>query len=109
MDKGWQDIGYHLYVEADGTLNMGRPLSNPGAHCRGENSRSFGIAYCGGLNAQGNPTFTMTVTQAKCIRAIISHLQEITGKHIPLYGHREFKPTFCPGFDVHDDQTWPDV
>ena len=41
--KGWSDIGYHFYIEKDGTVFFGRPLERNGAHVRGFNSDTLGI------------------------------------------------------------------
>ena len=41
--RGFSDIGYHFVVRLDGTIEAGRPLELPGAHCRGHNLRSIGV------------------------------------------------------------------
>ena len=48
--NGWDDIGYHYVVRLDGSLEYGRPVQVPGAHCRGENKSSIGICYIGGMD-----------------------------------------------------------
>ena len=45
--NGWDDIGYHYVVRLDGSLEYGRPVQVPGAHCRGENKSSIGICDIG--------------------------------------------------------------
>lgn len=45
--KGWAGIGYHFLIRKDGTVEMGRPLVNQGAHVEGINHRSLGIAFSG--------------------------------------------------------------
>lgn len=52
-NRGFKDIGYHYYVERDGTLHEGRPLEEIGAHCRLHNTHSIGICYEGGLDEDG--------------------------------------------------------
>jgi len=99
--NGWADIGYHFYIEHDGEIKEGRPLHMNGAHTRGENRQGIGIAYCGGI-LHGEPSCTMTEEQARSIKLCVEHLRELLGKPLPLYGHRDFKATFCPGFDVED-------
>jgi hypothetical protein len=47
--RGWTDIGYHFYIELDGTIKKGRDIDKTGAHCKGHNRNSIGICYCGGV------------------------------------------------------------
>ena len=62
--QGWSDIGYHYVILLDGTVQEGRPISQPGAHCKGMNARSIGICYIGGLAADGKtPKDTRTTAQ----------------------------------------------
>ncbi len=106
LGKGWSDIGYHLYVEADGSISMGRPLHKRGAHCSGRNMMSFGIAFVGGLK-DGEPTNTLTPKQREALVACIAELRKLTGKELPVYSHRDFKATFCPGFDASKEDWTP--
>jgi len=103
---GWRDIGYHYYIDADAELHIGRPVRMRGAHTLGQNADSIGIAYCGGMKG-GRQHFTMTYEQSQTVLDLIQRLRDVTGKELPLFGHRDFKPTFCPGFDVHDEKAWP--
>ena len=52
--------GYHFVVLTDGTIETGRYLSEIGAHVSGQNSRSIGICYVGGLDANGKAADTRT-------------------------------------------------
>ena len=36
--RHFKDIGYHYYIERDGSLHKGRPLEEPGAHCHLHNT-----------------------------------------------------------------------
>ena len=46
----WSDIGYHYIIRNDenGTIEQGRPIERAGAHVRGHNQESIGIAVCWG-------------------------------------------------------------
>jgi N-acetylmuramoyl-L-alanine amidase len=44
--NGWRDIGYHFLVRKDGTLQVGRPLDQYGAHLEGAND-TIGICVTG--------------------------------------------------------------
>lgn len=46
--NSWTDIGYHYVIRRDGTIEDGRPIERPGAHVKGHNSNSIGIAWVGG-------------------------------------------------------------
>lgn len=47
ISQGWKDIGYHYLIDYKGVLHNGRRVSFPGAHCKGHNAHSIGIAYIG--------------------------------------------------------------
>ena len=53
--RGFKCCGYHYYVRTDGEICTMRPVERVGAHARGYNEHSIGIAYEGGLDAQGRP------------------------------------------------------
>ena len=46
-ERGFSMIGYHFVVLRNGTVETGRPLTQPGAHCKGHNSTSIGVCYIG--------------------------------------------------------------
>ncbi len=98
--NGWSDIGYHFVVRLDGTVEPGRPLAQPGAHCRGHNARSVGICYVGGLAADGRtPKDTRTPAQRAALLTLIRELkQQFPGAAI--HGHRDFATKACPSFDA---------
>lgn len=100
--KGWYDIGYHLYVEYDGKVKMGRPLHKAGAHCYGQNSYAVGIAFVGGLDNDGEQAVTISPAQQKAVAFLIKELREVSGKPLSVHSHNEFRNTFCPGFDASE-------
>lgn len=44
------DIGYHYFIEPDGTPKKGRDLDMIGAHCHNHNENSIGICLAGQTN-----------------------------------------------------------
>ena len=50
LARGFDDIGYHYLIYTDGTLHLGRPVEQVGAHAYGHNQHSIGICYVGGLD-----------------------------------------------------------
>ena len=49
LQRGFNGCGYHFYITGEGIIHPMRPLDRIGAHARGFNARSVGIAYEGGL------------------------------------------------------------
>lgn len=97
--RGFDGIGYHYVIHLDGTVEAGRQLNEVGAHCKGHNSRSIGIAYVGGTDKDGNPKDTRTPEQRKSLRLVVSHFLDYFPE-ATVHGHREFANKACPCFDV---------
>ena len=112
LKRGFKDIGYHFLIHLDGTVERGRPWDQPGAHARGYNVESIGIAYVGGI-LDGKPKDTRTVAQFHSLRACVA----IIKAQYPLVnvvGHRDLSVDLngdgvisknewmkaCPCFDV---------
>ena len=47
-ERKWSDVGYHLIIHRRGDIAEGRPIDRAGAHCKGANKHSVGIASVGG-------------------------------------------------------------
>ena len=104
-DNGWSGIGYHYLVCLDGVVEVGRGINVVGAHCKGHNANSVGIAYVGGRDKKGRFADTRTEAQKESLRMLISKLtcQAVeAGFGIPrVYGHRDLDPCKeCPCFDA---------
>jgi len=100
--QGWECIGYHYLITLDGKIEKGRPEWKIGAHCKGHNNVSIGIAYVGGVDYQGKPKDTRTEAQK---RALVQLLREVRGRYpkATIHGHNEFAAKACPSFNV---QKW---
>ena len=100
--RGWRDIGYHFVIMQDGTVERGRHIKHIGAHTLNINAQSVGVAYCGGVDAEGNAKDTMTVKQAKAFRELYKGLVTIFGE-LELKGHNDFnQKKECPSFKVKE-------
>ena len=102
--RGYEDVGYHFIIFEDGRVEEGRSIKFQGAHCKrgGHNRHSIGIAYVGGLNAQGVTEDTRTPAQRASMLLLIRKIS--LQYHVPVYGHRDFDKTkFCPCFDAHTE------
>lgn len=98
--RGFRTIGYHYLIRLDGTICPGRPENEIGAHCKGENARSVGICYAGGLASDGKtPKDTRTAAQRASLRRLVADLRE-RYPGATVHGHREFAAKACPCFDV---------
>jgi len=114
--RGFKKIGYHFYIRKNGTVNKGRMVVGTtgdfetGAHSKGENTRSVGIAYEGGvtLDAPNSGFDTRTPAQIKAMVGLIDRLRQhyLDAK---VTGHRDMPgaATQCPGFDA--SAWWADV
>ena len=99
---GWRGCGYHYVIPTDGTIERGRPETQIGAHCKNHNSHSIGVAYVGGLAADGKtPCDTRTEAQKRALERLLSELHKRYPKAL-IVGHSDLDPQkpCCPGFDV---------
>lgn len=99
--RGWSDIGYHFVIFADGRVEKGRPVQLSGAHCKGHNSHSIGIAYIGGILKDGTPADTRTFKQKQAIIKLIKQLKLAYPSITRVSGHRDYANKACPCFDAH--------
>jgi N-acetylmuramoyl-L-alanine amidase len=97
--RGWSDIGYHIMIYLDGTVHEGRPIERSGAHCKGQNKNSIGIAYVGGVDKDMNPKDTRTEEQKEALCNILEHYKTKYPK-VEIFGHRDFSSKACPSFDA---------
>ena len=88
--RGYSDIPYHFVITADGAVHATRPLERMGAHCKGHNADSIGIALMGNLD-RVPPT-------EQQVAALTRLLAELRRKYpVPVYGHNDLRATACPG------------
>ena len=99
-ERGFSEIGYHYVVYLDGSVHEGRDIAKAGAHCKGQNARSIGVCYVGGMDAAGkHPKDTRTPAQKAALRGLVAKLKaEYPGATV--HGHNEFAAKACPCFDA---------
>jgi N-acetylmuramoyl-L-alanine amidase len=103
LAKGWNDIGYHFYIDLDGAINKGRDIDKMGAHCKGHNRNSIGICYCGGVEADGKtPKDTRTQEQKDSLLHVLKTLKAMYPEAV-IYSHNEFANKACPSFDATEE------
>lgn len=101
LDRGFNDIGYHFLIRLDGTVEAGRPLETVGAHCKGHNANSIGIAYVGGLDKNGRPKDTRTLPQKESMRRLVHDLKQCFPR-LEVHCHNEYSTKACPCFSVSE-------
>lgn len=102
LDRGWRDIGYHIVIELDGSVHLGRAFTEIGAHTYGYNAGSIGICYVGGTDTDGQACDTRTDAQRVALRAVVATLKGIYPE-ATVHGHNEFSNKACPSFDVQTE------
>jgi hypothetical protein len=109
--RGWGDMGYHLLIDAAGTVYEGRAGSarafdgGPvavGAHVRGHNGGALGIGLIGTFTDRP-PAPRMRVALVSVLRRLsaalgIDPLGTVEEGTVPaICAHRDLAPTSCPG------------
>ena len=118
LSRGWSDIGYHWFIERDGSIRKGRPETKTGAHVYGHNKDNLGICLSGGISESGKPEDNFTPEQYDSLLWLIdSKVSQYGVKLVDVKGHRDYSPDLngdgkitknefikiCPCFDV---QAW---
>lgn len=80
-ERGWKDIGYHYFIELDGTLRKGRSDWSVGAHCTGVNSTSIGVCMVGVKNFSDNQLKTLRELLIELMRKYSLGVESITGHY----------------------------
>jgi hypothetical protein len=93
LDRGFLAIGYHFVLSPTGRIFRGRPLDRMGAHVKGHNRGTVGIALMGDFERE-RPTLAALAALAAVRTRLVPG-----GARLPLLGHREHsgQATACPG------------
>ena len=97
--RGFQGIGYHYLIGLNGETWNGRPIEVIGAHTLGQNARSIGVCYVGGMDLSDKPADTRTLAQKNALVTLLKSLKAQFPK-ATIHGHREFAAKACPCFDA---------
>lgn len=92
--RNWSDIGYNFLVGGDGAVYEGRSWDTVGAHTKGYNIKSIGIALIGTFNTVVPPE-----RQIVALQQLIEYGVQLNkiDKDYKLFGHRQLIPTLSPG------------
>ena len=91
---GYRNIGYHYVIESVANqykIIPGRAETDTGAHAIGQNNNSIGICLVGNFMEEEPPE-----AQIQTLIYLIKDIYNRYGK-LPIYGHRDFNATSCPG------------
>lgn len=97
--RGWADIGYHFGIDRFGQVLQGRPIEVVGAHVRGFNTPSVGVAFLGTDNRNVED---LTVEFMRSFNQVREHVEARVGRKLDLSGHRDHGRTACPGDEMYD-------
>lgn len=108
---GWKNPGYHILIEDDGTVHQLLPFDKISNGVKGHNSESINISYIGGINADGFPKDTRTLSQQSAILdSIRKALEWVMSRQnaVPeIIGHRDLNPQkACPSFNAKRELGW---
>lgn len=92
-ERGFSDVGYHFFIQRDGTIQTGRGIDAIGAHCKGINSESIGICL------HGKTYFTKE--QFEALTRLYKELILIYPDS-KIIGHYEKSDKTCPNFIIED-------
>ena len=100
LARGFNDIGYHFYIDLYGEIHKGRDIDKIGAHCKGHNRNSIGICYCGGVEADGKtPKDTRNTEQRRSLVAVLRTLKAMYPNAV-IHSHNDFANKACPSFNA---------
>ncbi len=92
-ERGWNDVGYHLFIRKNGQLEAGRSLEQSPAAQKGNNRGT--IAIC--LHGLDEDKFTEA--QFDTLRSLCVVINNAYGGDLTFHGHREVASKACPVFD----------
>ena len=98
--RGFNGIGYHYVIDQQGNIYNTRDEKVKGAHCKGKNEASIGIAYIGGIDgSKAVACDTRTFAQR---RALVSLIVDICSRYdiTSIAGHNKYANKDCPCFDA---------
>jgi N-acetylmuramoyl-L-alanine amidase len=105
--NGWRDIGYHRFIEEDGTVQPGRRDDEVGSHAGGFNQNTLGICVSGHGDFEDFNEKQMTALVRQC--ATWCRTYHLTADDV--IGHRETDDhggppvsKTCPGTKVDMDR-----
>ena len=91
LERGFNGIGYHFFIDKKGVLHKGRSLENIPASQKGHNTGSIAICVSG-LN-------DFTKASLSTLKALCEAINISYNNNITFHGHCEVSNKSCPVFD----------
>lgn len=95
LSRGFDDVGYHYFIQRNGEIQQGRDEWRVGAHCVGYNTNSIGICLHG-KNKFNSMQFDAA---ARLCRKLINKYEINTLDILPHNQLSQVGKT-CPNFDI---------
>ncbi|XP_050784203.1 peptidoglycan recognition protein 1 [Gopherus flavomarginatus] len=92
--NGWDDIGYNFLIGEDGKVYEGRGWSTRGAHAKGWNDKSLGLAFLGNFSSRV-PSAAALFAARRLIQCAVS--RGSLSRSYTLKGARDVISTISPG------------
>lgn len=92
--RKWADVAYNFLVAPDGIIFEGRGWTTTGAHARGQNSTSIGVAYI------GDGRLPVSAAAKTSIKWLADEADRKFGR-LKRVGHTDVGSTVCPGSVLH--------
>ena len=97
--RGWVRIGYHYFINKNGTIETGRNPHEVGAHAKGYNGKSVSVCLAGGVDDNNNPDPYFSSQQWEALFCLVNTLTFMF-RDAKVVGHGELVGSNCPGFSV---------
>jgi len=101
-EKNFDGIGYHVFIQRDGTVQYGRNFDHIGSHAIRHNDGSIGICLAGGVADNGDPEANYTDAQWQSLDHQVLPALMLLFPEAEIGGHCDLPKVSkaCPCFDV---------
>ena len=118
--RGWSDVGYHIIVQRNGNIQIGRPIEKIGAGVYGFNKHAVHLVWIGGLKNDGKTIVDNRSESQKASMIAATIEMKKSYPNAKVIGHRDFSPDLngdgkitsnewikqCPCFDAMEEYKW---
>lgn len=95
--RGFNGIGYHKVITAEGTIHDTRPETIVPASVKGQNKGTLAVCLTGNFETDPLNNF-----QILSLEILIREWKRKYGEHLEIVGHRDLAPTACPGKNLYE-------
>jgi N-acetylmuramoyl-L-alanine amidase len=95
----WRSMGYHVIIEANGSVTQLAPDSAVCNGVAGHNATSLHVSYIGGIDSRGRAFDNRTQAQKDSLLRVLKEWKRMYPNAV-IRGHRDFAKKACPSFDA---------